>query len=137
MEISRKADYALRAVQHIVQSKSPRPTISEIAEIERMPREFLAKVLLDLTEAGILKSFRGIDGGYQLARRPAQITMLEVIEAIGGPVSLNRHQPNQKLKDGTPTASSLMHPYFATLEKQLIGKLKKQTFAKFQARAEG
>ncbi len=136
MEISLKADYALRAVQYIVQSKSPRPTINEIAEKEQMPREFLAKVLLDLTEAGILKSFRGINGGYQLARRPAQITMLEVIEAIGGPVKLNRHQPNQKLKDCTLSAASLMHPYFAALEKQLIDKLKKQTFAKFPARAE-
>ncbi len=98
MEISRKADYALRAVLYIAQAKSLRPTINEIARSEKIPREFLAKVLLDLTEAQILKSFQGVSGGYQLARRPAQITMLEVVEAISGPVMLNLCQPNQKLK---------------------------------------
>lgn len=134
MEISRKADYALRAVLYIAQAKSLRPTINEIARSEKIPREFLAKVLLDLTEAQILKSFQGVSGGYQLARRPAQITMLEVVEAISGPVMLNLCQPNQKLKDGTLTASALMHPFFASLEKQMIDLLKKQTFAKFPPR---
>ncbi len=135
MEISLKADYALRAVLHITQAKNSRPTINAIAKSEKIPREFLAKVLLDLTEAGILKSFQGVSGGYQLARRPAQITMLDVIEAISGPVVLNLCEPNQKLKDGTPSASALMHPFFASLEKQMIVILKKQTFAKFPARS--
>ncbi len=135
MEISLKADYALRAVLHIAQATNSRPTINEIARSEKIPREFLAKVLLDLTEAGILKSFQGVSGGYQLARRPAQITMLEVIEAISGPVVLNLCEPNQKLKDGTLSASALMHPFFASLEKQMIGILKKQNFAKFPARS--
>lgn len=135
MEISLKADYALRAVLYIAQMVSPRPTITEIAEKEKIPREFLAKILLDLTDAGILKSFKGVKGGYQLARRPAQITMLEVIEAINGPVALNLCKPNQKLKDGTLTTSSLMYPLFASMERQLIDTLKKQTFAKFPARA--
>ena len=136
MQISRKADYALRAVLHIAQADGKRPTISEIAEKEKIPRDFLAKILFDLTEAGILKSFKGVRGGYKLARRPAQVTMLEVIEAINGPVVLNLCEPNQKLKDNTLTASSLMCPFFAALEKQAVDALKKQTFANFPARTE-
>lgn len=134
MEVSLKADYALRAVLHIAQAHGERPTINEIAAREQIPREFLAKILLDLTEAKILKSFQGVSGGYELARRANRITMLEVIEAINGPVVLNLCRPKEKLADGTPSASALMYPFFAGLEREMTSLLKAQTFAKFPQR---
>lgn len=90
MRLSRKSGYALRAVRYL----SSLPTgklgsINSVSEAESLPREFLAKILKDLTRAGILVSYRGVTGGYRLARKPKEISFLDVIEAIDGPIHLN------------------------------------------------
>jgi len=90
MRLSRKSDYALRAVRYL----SGLPTgklgsINSIAEAESIPREFLAKILKDLTRGSILVSYRGVTGGYRIARKPREISFLDVIEAIDGPIHLN------------------------------------------------
>jgi Rrf2 family iron-sulfur cluster assembly transcriptional regulator len=90
MQLSRKADYALRAIRHISGlPKGKLGSINSIAEAEAIPREFLAKILKDLTRAGILVSFQGVTGGYRLSKQPKEITFLDVIEAIDGPIHLN------------------------------------------------
>ena len=90
MQLSRKADYALRAIRHAsTLPKGKLGSINSIAEAESIPREFLAKILKDLTRSGILISFQGVTGGYRLTRAPKDITFLDVIEAIDGPIHLN------------------------------------------------
>ena len=90
MQLSRKADYALRAVKHLASLPGGRRgSINAIAVAEAVPREFLAKILKDLTRGGILTSFQGAAGGYRLAAPPGQISFLDVIEAVDGPVHLN------------------------------------------------
>jgi Rrf2 family protein len=90
MRLSRKSDYALRAVRHL--SGLPKGTlgsINSISEAESVPREFLAKILKDLTRSGILLSFQGVKGGYSMANEPKTVNFLDVIEAIDGPLHLN------------------------------------------------
>lgn len=90
MQLSRKADYALRAVRHIsTLPKGKLGSINSIAEAESIPREFLAKILKDLTRSGILVSYQGVTGGYRLSRMPKEISFLDVIEAIEGPIHMN------------------------------------------------
>lgn len=90
MQLSRKADYALRAIRHVSGlPKGKLGSINSIAEAEAIPREFLAKILKDLTRAGLLVSFQGVTGGYRLAKQPREVTFLDVIEAIDGPIHLN------------------------------------------------
>lgn len=90
MKISRKADYALRAVLYISGlPKKKRGTINAVSEAENIPREFLAKILKDLTTSGILRSHMGVAGGYEVTRSPKTISFLDVIEAVDGPVHLN------------------------------------------------
>ena len=90
MKLSRRTDYALRAVRNIAGlPKGTLGTIKGIAQAESLPPNFLAKILKDLTFAGILSSFHGITGGYRLARPPKKITYLEVIEAMEGPMHLS------------------------------------------------
>ena len=90
MQLSRKSDYALRAVRHIsTLPKGKLGSINSIAHAEAIPREFLAKILKDLTRGGILVSFQGVTGGYRLAKSPKEVTFLTVIEAIDGPIHLN------------------------------------------------
>ena len=90
MRLSRKSDYALRAVCHLsTLPKGKLGSINSVSEAEEIPREFLAKILKDLTRGGILVSYQGVTGGYRLARLPKEISFLNVIEAIDGPLHLN------------------------------------------------
>lgn len=90
MHISRKSDYALRALAYIAgQKPEKKSSISEIAEAEAIPRDFLAKILKELTRAGILKSFQGVTGGYQLSKPRETVSFLDVLEAMEGPLQVN------------------------------------------------
>ena len=90
MQLSRKADYALRAFRFLsTLPKGKLGSINTIAEAETVPREFLAKILKDLTRGGILVSYQGVTGGYRLARTARDISFLDVIEAIEGPLHIN------------------------------------------------
>jgi len=91
MRLTKKADYALRAVFHITQLPEGKlASIGQIAQEQGAPREFLAKILKQLTKVKILRSYQGIHGGYQLAREPREISFLDIIEGVEGPISLNQ-----------------------------------------------
>jgi Rrf2 family transcriptional regulator, cysteine metabolism repressor len=90
MQISRKIDYALRAAIHLAARTDGRPaSVAEIAACERVPKKFLEKIIQDLIHHGLVRSTRGAQGGYTLARAPGMVTFRDVIEAIEGPVSVN------------------------------------------------
>ena len=85
MQVTAKAEYALRAVT-VLASAGPGPVKSEaIAAAEDIPLRFLHNILAALTRAGILSSLRGADGGYELTRAAATITVADVIRAVEGP----------------------------------------------------
>ena len=87
MKLTRASTYALHAVVHMAVQGQNKPVASHIiAEARHIPERFLLKVLKPLVSAGILRSIKGPSGGYQLARPANQITMLEVVEAVDGPV---------------------------------------------------
>ena len=86
--LSRKARYALRALYALSADEARGPVlIADLAEREKIPRKFLETILLELKNAGILKSKKGKGGGYSLARPPEQITMGQVIRIIDGPLA--------------------------------------------------
>jgi Rrf2 family protein len=90
MQITRQADYAVRAVLHLAQLKSgERAATSRVAKEQRIPPSFLAKIISQLSIAGLIHTSRGARGGVNLARAPKDITLLEVIEAIDGPIQLH------------------------------------------------
>ncbi|MBL9165394.1 MAG: Rrf2 family transcriptional regulator [Planctomycetaceae bacterium] len=95
MRISRASTYALLAAVQLNESASSPPIpCSQLAQLGDMPERFLLQVLRNLVNEGILKSTRGVDGGYRLAKPLAQITMLDVVEAIDGPVQPELPQIN-------------------------------------------
>jgi len=86
--LSRKARYALRALYALAADDARGPVlIADLAERENIPRKFLETILLELKNAGILKSKKGKGGGYALARTAEQITMGQVIRVIDGPLA--------------------------------------------------
>ena len=85
MQISRKADYALRAMT-ILGSIPPDRTMQaqELANAGKIPTKFLEQILLVLKRSGLLKSKRGVGGGYRLGRESRLISVAEVIETVDG-----------------------------------------------------
>jgi Rrf2 family protein len=87
MKLSRASEYALEALVAIAARETDAPVVSHtIAEERGLPEKFLGKVLLPLVNGRILLSLRGPNGGYRLAKPAREITLLEVIEAVEGPV---------------------------------------------------
>ena len=86
MNISKKAEYAIRAVTTIARCKQNVPLqISEISKIESIPIKFLEQILLNLKNNGILKSKRGANGGYLLAKSTDNISIGMILDIIDGP----------------------------------------------------
>ena len=92
MQISRKVDYALRAVIHLAneEGRERACSLTEIAQREKAPRHFLEKIIQDLIHGGLVRSRRGPHGGYVLARPAEQVTFRDVIEAVEGPIAMNQ-----------------------------------------------
>ena len=92
MKLSRTVAYAVRATLQLAESDSSSPVpCSQLAAAGKMPERFLLQILRNLVTHGILRSTRGVDGGYSLVRPADEISLLEVIEAIEGP--LNTGEP--------------------------------------------
>ena len=90
MQITRQADYAVRAVLYLARlDVSERAATNIVAKEQNIPPSFLAKIISQLSIAGLLHTSRGVRGGVTLAREPKDITLLEVVEAIDGPIELN------------------------------------------------
>src|SRR5918993_1225231 len=86
MKLSRTVSYAVRATLQLARLESEGPVpCSRLASDGKMPERFLLQILRNLVTHGILRSTRGVDGGYALVRPPNQISLLQVIEAIEGP----------------------------------------------------
>lgn len=92
MKIGKSTEYALIATVHIAQnSKEGRVLSHKISKEYNIPLEYLLKILLQLAKANILRSKRGPNGGFVLARDAKKISLLEVIEAVSGPMVSNMH----------------------------------------------
>lgn len=89
MQITKQADYAVRAILHLARNRGARTATGMIAAEQHIPPSFLAKIVAQLSVVGLLNTSRGAQGGVSLARDPKDITLLEVIEAIDGPIRLN------------------------------------------------
>jgi len=89
LRLSREADYGLLAMMYIASQPTGRLAYRrDIAAHYTIPKEFLAKVLQKLARRGLIRSFRGIQGGYVLARDSGEITLADVVEAVDGPMAL-------------------------------------------------
>ena len=87
-QLSKKADYGLIALKHLAQHSEESVSAREIAAHYHIPAELLAKVLQTLARKGLLMSQQGIHGGYVLARDPASISIVDVVEALDGPIAI-------------------------------------------------
>jgi Rrf2 family protein len=101
MRISAKADYAVRAAVELAAASDERPVKAErIATAQDVPLNFLENILGELRHAGIVRSQRGADGGFRLARPADQVTVADVIRAVEGPLASVRGGPPEEATYG-------------------------------------
>ena len=87
LSITSKSPYALRALTELARSGAAGPVpLAELARRREVPLQFLEQLFAVLRRAGILKSQRGVKGGYSFAREPSTVTVLEVVELLDGAV---------------------------------------------------
>ncbi len=132
--ITRQADYALRAVVEVARlPEGERIPTAEIAARQEIPLPFLTKIVSQLVVRGVLTATRGARGGISLAREADTVTMLEIIEAIDGPIQLNRctRDPGACEFSGTCPICEV----FVDTEEVLVNRLRTTTLADLVKRA--
>lgn len=136
MQITRQADYALRAMLYLAKIKedgeNKKAATSTIAEEKEIPPSFLAKIISQLSIAGLIHTSRGARGGVELARKPEEISLLEVVEAIDGPITLNECTTDPSVcafGDNCP-----IHEVWCEAQEKLVSKLRESTFDKLLER---
>jgi Rrf2 family protein len=134
MQITRQADYAIRAVRYLAKlGTNQRAATSTVAQEMKIPPSFLAKIISQLSIAGLLHTSRGARGGVTLAREPSEISMLDVVEAIDGPILLN-----ECVGDPANCAFSddcLVHPIWAEVQESLVKRLSETRFDQLSVKA--
>ena len=127
MQITKQADYALRAMRYLASlDPGQRAATSFIAREEQIPPSFLAKIVSQLSIAGLINTSRGARGGVSLSRPSSDISILEVVEAIDGPISLNEctlHPDACAFGDDCP-----IRPIWQESQAELVDRLKNTSF---------
>lgn len=131
MKITQESDYAMRIVLFLCRlGVGKKIEAKAISEAEGVTLRFTLKILRKLTHKGIITSFRGVNGGYALAREPQEITMRDVIEAIEGEIFINRclnSKENCNIQRGNVCA---VHKELAKIQRSLLENLSSVTFKK-------
>jgi Rrf2 family protein len=89
MQITRETDYAISCILFMAIDPERTYAVAEIAKPHYIPESFLAKILQKLVKAGFVKSTRGMKGGFLLAKKPKEISLLDVVETIEGAITIN------------------------------------------------
>jgi len=130
MQITRQADYAVRAMVYLAQlGPDKRAATGQIAQEKCIPPSFLAKIVSQLSIAGLLQTWRGARGGVSLAKPPEAISLLDVVEAIDGPILLNdcvAELSSCKYDDDCPLKS-----IWCDAQQMLVDHLSKANFGQF------
>ena len=129
MRITQEADYALRVILFLsklgfdnkIEAKS-------ISESEGIPLRFLLKLLRKLKQSGIVQSYRGVHGGYSLAKKPGEITLKDVIESIDGPICMNRCIYDPQACNIGRTSKCEIHHSMARIQSVLSKELESVNF---------
>ena len=134
MQITRQADYALRAMVYLSRLEpNQRAATKKIAEIQKIPPSFLAKIISQLSIAGLIHTSRGAHGGVVLSRPASEISLLEVVEAIDGPIALNEctiAPGSCEMAGDCP-----LHDIWQETQTELVDKLRKTRFDKYAIKA--
>lgn len=129
MRLNQATDYAFRMVLCLASAPpGTKITGAAMAEKQNIPERFLLKIMRSLTKAGIMKSYRGVEGGFALNRQPKDITLYDVIDAVEGQTELQRClQDSDSCSRGCNGMCSI-YEAFADIQQDLSTRLKAINF---------
>lgn len=132
LQLSRSSDYAVRLMVHLASQVDGRPVPqADIASSQQIPEAYLQKLLAALSKAGLVTGRRGPGGGFVLTQEPWRVSLLDVIEAVDGPVALNvcvmRGEGCDRL------ARCPVHRVWRIAQRQLIALLEETTLRELAA----
>jgi Rrf2 family protein len=129
MQITRETDYAIRCVLYLAGKRGSVTMVDEISREKSIPKSFLAKILQKLSKSGIVRSYRGVRGGFELAREPGEVSLLDVIEAVQGPVAMNACALDESVCSLSGSCS--VHPVWVEVREEVEKLLRKKNFSHF------
>lgn len=100
LRFTRKTEYALLAIEHMIRKERQNEQVTsarEVADAQHIPLPLLAKILQQLAIKGLVKSVQGTKGGYVLAKRPADITVADIVEVFEGPLAVAECFKDEKI----------------------------------------
>lgn len=136
MQLTQATDYAFRVVLYL--AGLPPGTVASgvtIAEYQNIPPRFLQKIMRSLAAAGLVKSFRGVEGGFALAKPAEEITLYDVIIAVEGPLGIQRCLADRNICNRDYGQECPVHQALAVIQDRLAADLSGVTFAALAKKA--
>ena len=119
MKISRKGRYALRSLVYLsMNEKEKKVTLSSVAGVNGISVKYLEQIFASLRKAGIVKSIHGINGGYFLSRKPEEITVEEILDAVEG---------DYRIEDEVTSEECLLKGISNTIQRKVIDAINEKT----------
>ena len=127
MRFTMETDYAIRIV-HCLAKAGKRMDAKAISDDTAVTLRFSLKILRKLVAGGIVRSFKGISGGYELAREPKDISLNDVIETVEGPFAISRCLCGEYICSRTNGQPCWFRNVYAEISEDVVAKLKSYTF---------
>ena len=128
MQFTKAEEYGIMGVLHLAEKDLSTVTpLSEVCHTQQIPEKFLAKIFQSLSRSGIVRSHRGVRGGFSLSRSPEQITVREVLESIQGPYHLMKCIADPSSCDRQETCP--LKKLVIVAEKRLLGVFENHSMA--------
>ena len=134
MQLTLEADYAVRIVYVLsgdLSEEKKRMDAKNISEISGVPLRFSLKILRKLVGGGLVRSYKGTRGGYELAKEPSEISLLEVVELIEGRIRINRCVSGEFICTRTKDRPCEFQKCFNEVSEEIRGSLNEYTFDRF------
>lgn len=129
MNINQESDYAFRIVLMLSkEGLDNKLDAKSLAEKGNIPLRFLLKLTRKLTHAGIVKSYRGVNGGYAITKEPKDITLKDVVEAIQGPIIVTRCAYDKDACSANKTDHCSIHKALINIQSTIIHELETVNF---------
>ncbi|MBE3573984.1 MAG: Rrf2 family transcriptional regulator [Firmicutes bacterium] len=130
MQLNQATDYAFRAVLHLALAGTGQVVEAQsIAREQSIPMRFLLKIMRSLVRGGIVRSYRGVGGGFALARPAQEITLLDVVQAMEGPIRVNRCLVDPRYCSRHWSQHCPVHQALGQVQSALAQALASHTFA--------
>lgn len=131
MQFNQATDYAFRAMLYLAQMP-PDSVVNgqNLATKEAIPPRFLLKIMRSLTKAGLVRSFRGVEGGFGLAGAADEISLLDIVEAMEGPIAFHRCLADRQACNKHCCQECPVHATLGQLQETFVDGLRRMTLSK-------